>query len=677
MRNDDQGTEAELLSLRRRCERERNARLEAESIAEQSLREIYAKKEQLELLRSIAVAANESASVSDALQFALTEICNTTGWPLGHVFLTRSMQEGVYLEPSTMWHGVIDGLTESFQSATLRFRFARDIGLPGRVLTSAQPAWIEDLWNDVNFPRADMAQKARLRSAFAFPVLVGTEVVAVLEFFSREVIAPDTSLLSLAGQIGTQLGRVVERKRTEERLIHDASHDLLTKLPNRALFNDRLQRAVAHYMRKPSSMFAVLFIDLDRFKVVNDSLGHHVGDELIVQVANRLSESIRQEDVVGYPFSRDESHMVARLGGDEFTIFLEDMTHPSDALQVADRIQLALGKPFHLGDHSLHISASIGIAWSTARYTSANEILRDADMAMYRAKDEGKARYAVYDDSMYAAAVNRLETEASLRRALEREEFVLHYQPIVRLESAEIVGFEALVRWRKNDTHLIYPDQFIDIAEDTGLILALGAWVLRKACQTVFRWNADCRTAQPLTISVNLSGKQLCVPTIAAEIKAIIRETGIDPQLVKLELTESVTMGDPDRVVAILSDLRRFGVRFSIDDFGTGYSSLSYLHKFPLHTLKIDKSFVMRLGKDEESLAIVKTILALAHSLNMDVIAEGTETAGHCAQLAALGCEFAQGYFYSRPTDEAGIEALLQGRAVCPYGFKGTPVLAF
>ncbi len=657
-------------NAQRRYERERKARLAAETIAERSLRDLYEKKEQLELVRAIAVAANESPTVETALQFALDQICQTTHWPLGHAYVLQNTETGPALAPTMLWHGVVDESTRAFQAATLKFRFARDLGLPGRILASGQPSWISDISTDDNFPRAALAAASKLCSAFAFPVLIGTEVVAVLEFFARKVTEPDEYLLNLAGQIGTQLGRVAERKRTEARLVHDASHDPLTQLPNRALFMDRLTRAIAHHVRHPDSMFAVLFIDLDRFKLVNDSLGHHMGDELITSVAARLATSIRQQDIVARNTSPlPDTQMLARLGGDEFTIFLEDLADLTDALHIADRLQHALAEPFHLGGHELYITASVGIAWSSANYTCAAEILRDADMAMYRAKEQGKARYAVYDDSMYAAALNRLQVEAQLREALERKELLLHYQPIVCLETSDIVGFEALIRWQRPGLPLIYPDQFISIAEDTGLIVPIGTWVLREACNTLVRWNAAYRPDRPLLMSVNLSGRQFRELDLALTIQAVLHETGIDPTLLKLELTESVTMGNAERAAAVLKNLRRLGVCFSIDDFGTGYSSLSYLHRFPLQTLKIDKSFVLRMGKDPESLAIVKTILSLAHSLNMDVIAEGAETLAHCTQLKELGCDYAQGYFYSPPVPGTVVEMLLRAEAICPRSF--------
>lgn len=646
----------------RRYERERKARLAAEEIAERSLSDLYEKKEQLELVR--AIAANESATVEEALQFALQHICETTRWPLGHAYVLKMVGAQSQLVPTELWHGVVDGPTRAFQVATAKFHLPKGEGLPGRILASGRPAWIPDLSLDGNFIRAAVAEASHLRSAFGFPVLIGSEVVAVLEFFSRDVTTEDESLLQLAGQIGTQLGRVAERQRTEQRLVHDASHDPLTGLPNRTLFMDRLNRAIARQIRNSNATFEVLFVDLDRFKVVNDSLGHQIGDELIIQVSARLTASLRPTDVVSHN-AQPDSHMLARLGGDEFTIFLEDQRDLRDALQVADRIQAALARSFQLDGNELHVTASIGVAWSNSSYTSASAILRDADMAMYRAKEQGKARYAVYEDSMYADALGRLHVERELRAAINRDEFVLHYQPIVYLNTSEIFGFEALIRWQRPGVPLVYPDQFISIAEDTGLIVPIGAWVLREACETLVRWNAEFRSDRPMCMSVNLSGRQFCEPTIADTVRQVLEDSGLHPSLLKLELTESVAMGDGEHAVKVLHELRNLGISLSIDDFGTGYSSLSYLHRLPLQTLKIDKSFVLRMNGDAESLAVVKAILALAHSLGMDVVAEGAETLHHCTQLADLGCEFAQGYFYSRPVAATVVESLMRAAPLC------------
>jgi diguanylate cyclase (GGDEF)-like protein len=489
--------------------------------------------------------------------------------------------------------------------------------------------------------------------------------VAVIEFYIRKTLEPDQVLMRLMSQIGLQLGRVIERKRAEDQLVHDASHDPLTGLPNRALFRDRLNQAFSRHKRASNASFAVLFIDLDRFKLVNDSLGHRVGDMLIIQVATRLRASLRCEDLTArvVPKSIGSENTLARLGGDEFTVLLIDILDPIDAIRVADRIQDTLRLPFTIEDQEIYITASIGIATSATDYSSADEVVRDADLAMYRAKFLGKARSELYDETMHLSAMLRLQIENDLRRALRNNEFVLHYQPIVSLENQAVTGFEALVRWQRPGHGLVYPDNFIHIAEETGLIVFLGMWVLREACRTTEQWQREFPQEQPLTISVNLSARQFTQPDLVDQVRQVLEESSIDPGTVRLEVTESVTMGNADRAIQVLSQLKALGVRLSLDDFGTGYSSLSYLQRFPLDILKIDRSFISAMCNSPESLQIVNTIVNLARNLNMLVVAEGAEMEAEVAQLKALGCDFSQGYFFSKPIDEVAITALLRAAA--------------
>lgn len=672
----EQNLDQELIKLRRRVDRERTARMDAEAIAERGLRELYEKQQQLELLEAIAVTANQATSVRDVLQFGITRICSFTGWPLGHAYLLKVTADHKRLHSTSIWHGANQEAEQAFYRDTQDRQFEVGVGLPGRVMASGSPAWIVDVASDPNFPRAQSAHLAGIQSAFAFPVLVGTEVAAVLEFFSRTTLQPDPSLLRLMSQIGTQLGRVIERQNADEKLIHDASHDPLTGLPNRALFRDRLTRAIARRQRRSDASFAVLFIDLDRFKVVNDSLGHLAGDRLIVEVAARFSASLRQTDMVArvsaVPGSQtaattaEDYDTLARLGGDEFTILLDDIYDVGGAVRVADRIQEALARPFVLQGQEVYIGASIGIAWSASGYGSADEVLRDADLAMYRAKAMGKGRYEIFDRTMHAAAMNRLALETNLRHALKNSEFVVHYQPIVGLRGGEITGFEALVRWQISATELIYPGDFIDVAEDTGLILFLGLWVLREACRTMRRWHEEFPRAQPLTISVNLSARQFAQPDLVQQVRQIILETGINPATLRLELTESVTIGNAEHAIEILTQIKELGVRISIDDFGTGYSSLSYLHRFPIDILKIDRSFVTQMDNANDGLQIVRTIMSLARNLHMDVVAEGIESEANAAHLQSLGCKFGQGYLFSKPVDAVAIEHLLQKETSLP-----------
>lgn len=645
-----------LLKLENRLERERFARLQAEAIAEKGLSDLYEKQRQLELLQDIATRANQSRDVEETLGYAVEAICRHTGWPCGNVY-TRDQADPDLLTPTSASFFQDGTRFERFVEVSREKQYLRGNGLPGRVLASGEAIWIVDVTQDPAFLRAGIAEQSGLRAAFAFPVLVGTEAMAVMEFFAREPMEPDPSLLSIMSQIGTQLGRVMERRRSEEKLIYDATHDPLTGLPNRLLFMDRLDRAVSVRKLRSDFRFAVLFIDLDRFKLVNDSLGHAAGDTLLMEIARRLKALLSESEAYG------SIATLARLGGDEFTILLEELRHDGIAMDVADRVQEALKQPIEIEGQEVYSSASIGIASSETRPVSAAEIMRDSDLAMYRAKSEGRARVEIFDPSLHAIAKNRLAVESDLRAALRKKEFLLHYQPIVDLQSGRIIGFEALVRWQRNGV-LVPPSDFIGIAEDTGIIVFLGNWILREALSTLAKWQkADERNAA-LTISINVSPRQFHQPDFLENVIDALTTSGVPAQTVRLEITESVTILDTGRTIEILQSLRSLGVRVSIDDFGTGYSSLSYIHQLPIDTLKIDRSFVTALQQKTGGREIIRTILALAQSMHMDVVAEGTETESHVEQLRQMGCGYAQGYFFSRPLDEMAAGALLPSAGV-------------
>ncbi|HJQ68102.1 MAG TPA: EAL domain-containing protein [Blastocatellia bacterium] len=440
---------------------------------------------------------------------------------------------------------------------------------------------------------------------------------------------------------------VTERKESEERLLHNAYHDVLTGLPNRALFMDRLQRSLDRAKDRQDYLFAVLFLDVDRFKVVNDSLGHQVGDQLLVAIARRLEGTLRPGD------------MVARLGGDEFAIVLDHLKVSADATQAAERIQKELSAPFSLSGHEVFASVSIGIAMSLTPHDRPEDFIRNADTAMYRAKDQGRGRFEVFDKEMHARAIALLELETDLRRAITRNEFMVHYQPIVSLENWRIAGFEALLRWEHPERGFISPTKFIPVAEETGLIIPIGRWVLAEACKQLREWQQKYPSDPPLTVSVNLSGKQFSHPHLIEEISKILEETGLDARSLKIEITESAIIENIELATAILKQLKALGIRISLDDFGTGYSSLSYLHRFPIDTLKIDRSFVTRMNLPKNS-EIVHTIVTLAVNLGMDVIAEGVETREQVIHLTGLDCEYVQGYLLSKPVDGPAMEELIE-----------------
>ena len=443
-----------------------------------------------------------------------------------------------------------------------------------------------------------------------------------------------------------QIVDITERKSMEKQLLHDALHDALTGLPNRALFMDRLQQQLKRSQSQSNYLFAVLFLDLDRFKVVNDSVGHLIGDKLLIKIARRLEKSIAPTDTV------------ARLGGDEFTILLENISSKSEATLVAESIYQTLSFPFHIEGYELFTTASIGIALSSEGYEKPEDLLRDADLTMHSAKEHGKARYEVFDNSLRDRALQRLELETNLRRALERGEFEVFYQPITCLQLGTLSGFEALVRWNHPTKGYIQPADFIPVCEETGLIVPLSNWLLKEACQTTRNWQLKYPEHPAIRISINLSGHQFRESKIIEEVENVLNETGLSGKFLKLEITESILIDNLNTVTDIILNLRKKQIQFSIDDFGTGYSSLSYLHRFPVDTIKIDRSFVSQMQADDHS-AIVKAIITLAHMLNMDVIAEGIETTSQLAQLRLLQCEYGQGFFFSKPLSKDEAEALI------------------
>jgi len=443
------------------------------------------------------------------------------------------------------------------------------------------------------------------------------------------------------------LSDMTPQREAEKQLLHNAYHDVLTGLPNRALFMDRLNRSLNRARHRDDYLFAVLFLDLDRFKVINDSLGHPIGDQLLVALARRLEICLRPGD------------MVARLGGDEFAIILDHLKHIKDAIQAAERVQRELTLPFNLSGHEVFASASIGITTSLIPYEAPEDFLRNADTAMYRAKDQGRGCFELFDTGMHETALAVMQLENDLRRALARSEFKVYYQPIISLESWRIAGFEALLRWVHPEQSFISPLKFIPVAEETGLIIPVGYWVLREACEQMRSWQKEFPSTPPLSISVNLSGKQFAQPGLIDRIKEILAQTGIDPGSLKLEITESAIIDNTETAAAMLKQIKALGIKVSLDDFGTGYSSLSYLHRFPIDTLKIDRSFVTRMNLPKNS-EIVRTIVTLASNLGMDVIAEGVETGDQIVQLTGMNCEYVQGYLFSQPIDSESARRLLE-----------------
>ncbi|KAA3648184.1 MAG: EAL domain-containing protein [Chloroflexi bacterium] len=448
--------------------------------------------------------------------------------------------------------------------------------------------------------------------------------------------------------------RTSELQKSQQQLQHDAFHDTLTGLPNRSLFVDRLGQVLQRQKRNRTFNFAVFFLDIDQFKLVNDSLGHNMGDELLMQIAQRLKVCLRSIDTV------------ARLGGDEFVILLEDVGDPediSDTIHVANRVLSEISRPFRLGDHEVFTSTSIGISFGSIGYSNPEDILRDADIAMYRAKDMGKARYEIFDQSMHVLAVRRMQMEMDLRKAIERREFLVHYQPFISLETGKISGFEALVRWQHPTRGVVPPGDFIPLAEDTGLIIPIGLFVLKEACRQMKLWHELFPNHEALTISVNLSPKQFSQPDLVYQINRILEDTHLDPKCLELEITESAIIESQEVAANILEQLIERGIQLHMDDFGTGYSSLSYLHRFPFHSLKIDRSFVSKINGGNENVEIVQAIVGLAKSLGLKIVAEGVETERQLDCLKSMACNMGQGFLFSKPIEAGPAAELIQAQS--------------
>jgi diguanylate cyclase (GGDEF)-like protein len=453
-------------------------------------------------------------------------------------------------------------------------------------------------------------------------------------------------------------GEVDERRAAEARLAHEASHDSLTSLPNRAELLHRLQLCIDRSNADGGSGYAVLFLDLDNFKMINDGLGHAVGDELLIQVAQRLQSCTRRGDSV----SRAD-HVTARLGGDEFVVLLEGVAGAQTAAAVADRVQREFARPFTLAGQPIVVSSSIGVVHGV-QYSCAADLLRDADIAMYRAKTAGKSRHVLFDDTMRGEVNDRLQLENDLRSAIEDQRLELHYQPIVQLDTAAICGFEALARWRHPTRGMVPPDQFVPIAEESGLIIPMGQWVIREACLAARRFNAT--SEQLLAVSVNVSRKQLLHQGFIHSVRETLQDTGVDARFLKFEITESTVMKDSGRIVKVLEELGEQGIELCMDDFGTGYSSMSCLHQLPLHVLKIDRAFVASLTPNREYAAVVQAIVSLAHNMNMRVTAEGVETPEQVAMMISMDCDYGQGFHFAPALPESQVHDLLRHRRLQP-----------
>jgi diguanylate cyclase (GGDEF)-like protein/PAS domain S-box-containing protein len=520
---------------------------------------------------------------------------------------------------------------------------------------------LEQIHPDDRFKVLDAAHEARR-----------TGVGKKLEYRIRHKDGTWRVLESVAGTIRDEKGEVVklviinrditERKRAEEQAEHNSVHDGLTGLPNRQLFLDRLQHLFDCAQREPERQYALLLVDLDAFRAINESMGPAVGDQVLVEIGRRLAACLRGEDTISRPHEdfSTKNAVLSRMGGDEFTILLEGVADPSDAMRTAQRILAAIAEPFMIEGHEVRSSASVGVALRVPSHTQAEGLLQDADVAMRRAKALGGARCEVFDEAMHSRASNRLKLESELREAITKHQFRVHYQPVVRLETRQIAGFEALLRWQHSEKGLISPYKFIDAAEDTGLLLSAGYWLILEACKQLQSWRNENPTIQPITVSMNLSAKQFVDTCFVKELQRIIRETGIEPSWLQLEITEGVAAADPKRTVAVLSELKHLGIGVILDDFGTGNSSLNGLRQFPMQALKIDQSLIQGMLTDRGTCDTIELIVLLAHKLRLKVIAEGIETGKHWERLREMGCDLGQGYFFSQPVEPEAAGKLLR-----------------
>jgi diguanylate cyclase (GGDEF)-like protein len=596
----------------------------------------------------------ESNSTDETMPKIIQTICETMEWDFGAYWSLDEHEQAVNC--TAVWHATgFDAKTLLLATREKTFLVSelRTLPRPGHMhhlWQRGEAIWIGDIGNDFGRKRVRIAAGYGLHSLLAFPIMAGREVIGAMEFFSYKIRQPDDILLETTRSIGIQIGQFCKRKQAEERIRYLAYYDELTGLPNRSLFNQRLNHALTKVKRNKASL-AVLFVDLDRFKNINDTLGHEAGDRVLQEMAKRFKTCLRQSDTV------------ARLGGDEFVVLLEDITDPKQAANVAGKIIATALKPFAVAGGDYHVTASIGISIYPDDGEDDQTLMKHADIAMYLAKDQGKNNYQYYSRQINVHSFERLALESSLRRALEGNQFLLHYQAKVDLNSGCVTGMEALLRWMHPDLGMVSPTLFIPLAEETGLIVPIGRWVIQTACAQNKAWQDQGLPALP--VSVNLSARQFNDEGLLRDIEAALAESGLAAELLELEITESMVMYNPDKAVMLLTELRAMGISIAIDDFGIGYSSLSQLKRFPINTIKVDRSFIKDLMNNKEDAAITGAIIAMGQTLKLNVIAEGVESADQIGFLRTHNCNEMQGFYFSKPIPENEFADMLRsGKAL-------------
>jgi diguanylate cyclase (GGDEF)-like protein/PAS domain S-box-containing protein len=601
-------------------------------------------EQRLDMQHAVARLLAGSQSPTEVMSGIIRAICETLDWQCGARWSVRT--DTGLLKCEEIWHSRGDTAIAEFEKFSREQNFdPGSVGFIRKAVVTGKPVWKTDVASDAVLHRARVAATAGLHGAFAFPILERGKVLGVMEFYCAEIRAPDTTLLEVTNAIGSQIGQFLRRKLAEDSLQFAASHDSLTGLPNRARFKERVDHAltVARRIRKQLGIF---FVDLDRFKTINDSQGHVAGDAVLQEVAVRLRGCLRESDTI------------ARQGGDEFVILIADVEEPRYFVGVAEKIRATLSRPFMYNGIEYHLGASIGISTYPGDSGDAETLLKNADIAMYRAKEHGRDNFQFYSEQMNTHSIERLTLESNLRHALERGELLLHYQPKVETRSGKISGVEALLRWQHPDRGQIPPLQFIPMAEETGLILPIGDWVLRTACARLSAWLGDGHP--PMRMAVNLSPRQFANPALPREVASALADAGLDAGYLELEITESMVMHNPEQAVGILNEFKSMGVHLSIDDFGIAYSSLSYLKRFPIDSLKIDGSFVKDLPHNTDDAAITRAIIAMAQSLRLKTVAEGVETDAQLAFLNQYGCDEIQGFLFSEPLEESALLEFLK-----------------